>query len=95
MKYSDPWVVGTVVSSFDETKGPIVNYCYPPNIFSASLLDEIKMMSLPRASNFNQEDCYFVFRVRANEKVGYLDLQFYEHEYLYGYVYFQYGLSKD
>lgn len=89
MVSADPWVTSAVVSSFDENKGPVIEFCYPSDSLSASLLNEIKMLSLPRVGNSKPENCFFVFRVRTNEEVGYLDRQFYEHEYLYGYVYFQ------
>ena len=85
----DPWVSGILVTSFDESKGPVVQYSWPASFLSPSLQEEVVLYSLPKVSPKDPTSCFFVFRLRCDKDSTYFDCSFREHSYLYGYVYFQ------
>ena len=85
----DPWVSGILVTSFDESKGPVVQYSWPSSVLSPSLQEEVILYSLPKVSPKDPTNCFFVFRLRCDKDSPYFDCSFREHNYLYGYVYFQ------
>jgi hypothetical protein len=78
-----------MVSSFDEDKGPNVDYIYPDNTLPKNLENEVKMLALPRTSSRVTKDCFYVVRIRKESKKLSASYSTVNDEYLYGYVYFQ------
>ena len=89
MSRTDPWVTGLVVVSFDDEKGPVIDFTSPSSFLTPHMENDIKWLSLPRVMNNIHENCFYLFRLRSDEDTPYFDCGFQNHEYWYGYVYFQ------
>lgn len=88
-KSIEPWINSILITSFDETKGPQVDYEYPKLLLPESVRNEIKISSLPRTSSDTENQCFFVIRIRADKDVSYSMQTCENHDFLYGYIYFQ------
>ena len=88
-KSIEPWINSILITSFDETKGPQIDYEYPELSLSESVKNEIKISSLPRTCSDTENQCFFVLRIRADKNVTYSMQLCDSHDFLYGYVYFQ------
>ena len=100
MLKTGPWLLGLVVVSFDDEKGPVIDFARPSSFLTAKLENDIKWISLPRETNHVHDSCFFVFRLRRDAEIPYSECSFQNHDYCYGYVYFQYellcwGLQED
>lgn len=89
MLRTDPWIIGLVVVSFDDEKGPVIDFASPSAFLTPKLENDIKWISLPRETNHVHDDCFFVFRLRSDREIPYFESSFQNHDYCYGYVYFQ------
>ena len=85
----EPWISCIMITSFDDDKGPVIDYVYPKAWLSSAVETEVKMLSLPRSNRRNEENYYYIICVRVDEAKGYSDCSLSKHDFLYGYVYFQ------
>lgn len=85
----EPWISCVVTTVFDDDKGPVIDSMFPRGCFSERVENEVKMLSLPRSSQSNEESYFYVIRVRVDDTREYLGCSIHEHDYMYGYVYFQ------
>lgn len=88
-KSIEPWINSILITSFDEKKGPQVDYEYPKLLLPESVRNEIKISSLPRTNSDTENQCFFVIRIRADKDVSYSMQTCENHDFLYGYIYFQ------
>lgn len=93
-KSIEPWINSILITSFDETKGPQIDYEYPELSLPESVKNEIKISSLPRTCSDTENQCFFVLRIRADKTVTYSMQLCDSHDFLYGYVYFQWAFVE-
>ena len=85
----EPWISCIMTTVFDDDKGPVVDSMFPRGCFSERVENEVKMLSLPRTSQNGEESYFYVIRIRVDDAKEYLSCSINEHDYMYGYVYFQ------
>ena len=83
-----------MITSFDDDKGPVIDYVYPKAWLSSTVETEVKMLSLPRTNRNNEENYYYLIRIRIDETKDYAGCPVSEHDFLYGYVYFQWERGR-
>ena len=58
MLRTDPWIIGLVVVSFDDEKGPVIDFASPSAFLTPKLENDIKWISKRNIEDyvFNDED---------------------------------------
>ena len=84
-----PWINSILITSFDEKKGPQIDYEYPQLLLPESVKNEIKISSLPKTCSDSENQCFFVIRIRVDKDATYSIQACDSHDFLYGYIYFQ------
>lgn len=91
----EPWISCIMITSFDDDKGPVIDYVYPKACLRPAVETEVRMLSLPRTNRNSEENYFYIIRIRVDDTRNYAECPLKEHDFMYGYVYFQWVFDKE